>query len=116
MVVQLGGSDYGPFYFLCYDFHLVQVSRKRTSFDFDLPSYEMLTWQVVLSGSFRRASLGLLTGESPGAVLVFRWDAMSLRVLPVLLGSYRREYSPRVFLGLLVLIFFYCTRPDLTHI
>ena len=68
------------------------------SFNFDLPAYEMLTWQVVLSGSFRRASLGLLTGEGPGVVPVFRWDAMLLRVLLVLLGSYSRVYSLRVFL------------------
>ena len=98
LVVQLGSIDYDPFYFLYCDFHLVQVSRKRISFDFDLPSYEMLTWQVVLSGSFRRAALGLLTGVSPGAAPVFHWDVMSLRVLPVLLEFYCRVYSPCVFL------------------
>ena len=95
---RLSRFDYDFFYFLCCDFHLVQVSRKRTSSDFDLPSYEMLTWLVVLSGSFRRASLGLLIGEGPGVVPVFHWEVMSLRVLLVLLRSYCRVYSLRVFL------------------
>ena len=116
LVVQLGGSDYGPFYFICYDFHLVQVSRKWTFFDFDLLAYGSLIWRVVLSGSFLRASLGLLTGENPGAVLVFHWDVRSLWVLLMLLGSYRRVYLPCVFLWLLVVIFFYSPRPILTHI
>ena len=69
-----------------------------------------------MSGLFRRASLGLLTGEGPGAVPVFRWDVMLLRVLLVLLGSYCRVYLPRVFLWLLVLIFFFRTQLDLIHI
>ena len=63
-----------------------------------------------------KTSTGLLSGEGPGVVPVFRWDAMLLRVLLVLLKSYCRVYLPRVFLRLLVLISFYCTRPDLTHI
>jgi hypothetical protein len=98
LVVRLGSFDYGPFYFLCCDFHLVRVSRKQTSFDFDLPVYETLTWQIVLSGSLRRVPLGLLTGEGPGAVPVFHREVRSLRVLLVLLGSYCRVYSPHVFL------------------
>ena len=38
---------------------------------FDLLANGSLIWWVVLSGSFLHASLGLLTGESPGVVLVF---------------------------------------------
>ena len=78
LVVRLGSFDYDPFYFLCCDFHLVPVSRKGISFDFDLLAYETLTWRVVLSGSFLRASSGLLTGENPRAVLVFHWDVVAL--------------------------------------
>ena len=115
-VVRLGCFDYGLFYFLCCDFRLAQVSRKRTFFDFDLPVCEMLTWRVASSGSFRRVFLRPLIGEYPGAVLVLHWDVRLLRVLLVLLGSYCRVFLPCVFLRLLALIFFYCTRPDLTHI
>ena len=78
LVVRLGSFDYGPSYSLCCDFHLVRVSRKQTSFDFDLPVYETLTWQVVLSGSLRRAPLGLLTGEGPRAVPVSHREVRSL--------------------------------------
>ena len=78
LVVQLGGLDYDPSYFLYYDFHLVQVSRKQTFFDFDLLAYGSLIWRVVLSGSFLHASSGPLTGESPGAIHVFHWDVRSL--------------------------------------
>ena len=78
LVVQLGGLDYDPSYFLCSDFHLVQVSQKWTSFDFDLLAYGLLIWRVVLIGFFLHVSSGLLTGASPGAVYIFHRDVRLL--------------------------------------
>jgi hypothetical protein len=70
--------DYGPFYFLCYGFHLALVFQKRTSFDFDFLVCEMLIWRVVLSGSFRRVLLRLSPKEPPRVVCVLYLDVRRL--------------------------------------